>query len=124
MPTDRTMSSMAVEVQHLQESQTRIERSIDKLSDKLDGVGEALISLIRLTEKHDALSDRVDRLEKESKSRESVASSAKAYMAAAKYFLPFIIAAITGYVGWVDSEVRDNARQLHKIDVQHADNKP
>lgn len=123
MPPERTMSSMAVEVQHLQESQVRIERSIDKLSDKLDGVGEALTSLVRLTEKHDALTDRVERLEEESKSREVVANSGKAYMAAAKYFLPMILAAIASYVGWVHSQVREHDAALHRIDVQHAEKK-
>lgn len=121
MPPEKTVDSMAVEITHLQQGQVRIESSIDKLSDKLDGVGQALTSLIRLTEKHDALADRVKILETASAEREEIASAGKAYMAAAKYLFPFVIAAMSAWVGWLTNQVSENTSTLHTLEVHDAE---
>jgi len=121
MPPERNVESMAVEIQHLQQGQSRIESSIDKLSDKLDGVGQALTSLIRLTEKHDALADRVKILETESKSREGVVHRGEAYMSAAKYLFPFALVVMSSFIGWLITRVDGHDTKIHQIEVKEAE---
>jgi hypothetical protein len=122
MPPEKSVDSMAVEITHLQQGQVRIESSIDKLSDKLDGVGQALTSLIRLTEKHDALADRVKILESESSDRAEVAHRGEAYMNATKYLLPLALGVIVSMVGWLVSRVDNHDSQIHQLEVNHAEN--
>lgn len=121
MPPEKTMGVVSVEIEHLQQGQTRIEASLDKLSGKLDSVGEALTSLIRLTEKHDALADRVTVLETTAKERETVAHRGEAYMNATKYLLPLALGVIISMVGWLVSRVDGHDDKLHQLEVNHAE---
>lgn len=92
--------SMQADIKLLQQGQQHIQTAVIGMSTKLDGVVDALTTLVRLTEKHDALSARVKVLEKSSDERESVASTGKSYMFAASVILPVVIA----FVAWIGNE--------------------
>jgi len=121
MPPEKSMGVVSVEIEHLQQGQVRIEAGLEKLSGKLDSVGDALTSLIRLTEKHDALADRVSVLETTAKERETVAHRGQAYMNATKYLLPLALTVIMSMVGWLVSRVDEHDEKLHDITVKHAE---
>jgi len=121
MPPEKSMGVVSVEIEHLQQGQTRIEAGLEKLSGKLDSVGDALTSLIRLTEKHDALADRVSALEVTAKERETVAHRGEAYMNATKYLLPLALTVIMSMVGWLVSRVDDHDMKIQKIEVHEAE---
>lgn len=101
---------MQSDIKLLQQGQVHIERAVIGMSAKLDGVVDALTTLVRLTEKHNALSKRVDSLERSSDQRETVVSTGKAYMFAATIILP----ALVGGLVWLGNQVIDIKGKISK----------
>lgn len=111
------METITAEVHHLQVGQQRIET-------KLDQVADALSALIRLTERHDALTNRVENLEKESARRSDTASRGEAYMAFTKFVAPLLIGIILTYCSWMYNKVGHIATEIQALHVFNAQSHP
>lgn len=122
MAEDDKMHALELDVQFLKQGQSHIVSSLDAMSNKLDRVGDALVSLIRLTEKHDALVDRVKTIEDRNEKADSVVTRGNAFMFAASFGVPILL----GVVAWifnaqiVQGERLDSLKSVvTKIEAQH-----
>lgn len=89
--------SMNADIRLLQQGQQHIQSAVTNMSNKLDGVVDALTTLVRLTEKHDALSHRVQSIEKRNDEADKTVSRGNNFMFAAVVVGPIALAVL----GWL-----------------------
>lgn len=102
MPSEEpNVHSMIADIRLLQQGQQHIQSAVTSMSLNMERMTEAISELIRLTEKHNALSDRVNVLEQLNKERTNMANMGRAYMFAGTLVVPFVI----GSLYWLGNEV-------------------
>lgn len=130
MDREPNVNAMAVEIQHLQEGQRSIITSVDRLGGKIDGVVDALTSLVRLTEKHDALNDRVTKIEefivRRKEETDPVITEGRAYMRVASVVGSIALVVGGGFITWLVAQVdaaKSEISEVHqivaKVEAQH-----
>lgn len=92
---------MKSDIRLLQLGQEHIQSAVTGISNKLDGVVDALTTLVRLTEKHDALSERVRRIEDRNLKADDTVERGNAYMTAARWIAPVVVIIMGGLIGWL-----------------------
>lgn len=119
MSQEPNVHGMAVEIQHLQEGQRSIITSLDRLGSKVDGVVDALTSLVRLTEKHDALNDRVKKIEeyiiRRKEETDPVISEGKTYMRIGSVIGGLVVLVGGGFITWLVGQVESAKHEIAEV---------
>lgn len=119
MDREPNVNAMAVEIQHLQEGQRSIINSLDRLGGKVDGVVDALTSLVRLTEKHDALNDRVKKIEeyvvRRKEETDPVITEGRAYMRVGSVVGGLVVIVGGGFITWLVGQVESTKHEIAEV---------
>lgn len=119
MDREPNVNAMAVEIQHLQEGQRSIINSLDRLGGKVDGVVDALTSLVRLTEKHDALNDRVKKIEdyvvRRKEETDPVIAEGRAYMRVGSVVGSLVVIVGGGFITWLVGQVESTKNEIAEV---------
>ena len=116
-PETKSMGTLQVELQHLKDGQERIEEGFKGLGHRLDNVAEALVGLIRVTERVNAVDARLTIVEKTSKEREEIANRGKTYMDATRYLLPIFLGAVITFLVWITIEDKETLKRIHNLEL-------
>lgn len=117
LPETKSMGTLQVELQHLKDGQERIEEGFKGLGSRLDNVAEALVGLIRVTERVNAVDARLVIVETTTKNREEIANRGKTYMDATRYMLPIFLGAVVTFLIWVTVEDKETLKRIHNLEL-------
>ena len=106
---------MQSDIRLLQQGQQTIKEAVTSMSSKLDGVVDALTTLVRLTEKHDALSERVKVIEQRNHEADKTVSRGNNFMFAAATIGPIALCIL----GWLVIYTLGVGERVAKVESHH-----
>jgi hypothetical protein len=112
------MQAIDVEIAYLKSGQNRIENGMHGLSGKLDGVVDALTSLVRLSEQHHALNDRVTKIETRNSTADKTATRGISYMNMALWAIPLLIGASIGFGKWAFNSIEEHTVAITRLEMK------
>ena len=124
MASEPNVHGMSIEIDHLKQGQHQIVSSIDKLSGKVDGIADALTTLIR----HDG---RIGKLESDlakiakyiddhNKETEPVINDSRVFMKLATTIGSLAILLGGGFITWLVGKVEGQGGQMSEVSAKIA----